>query len=80
MLKREWGENPLRNTVGVCVEGFCIRYRKIVSGKLRRQDIKMRTEVYMMRVTRPALALLYNGLFVLYDSVFVCIVICKRNV
>ena len=44
-MEREWGENPLRLTVGVCIECFYIRYRKIVIGKLRRQDIRMRTEL-----------------------------------
>ncbi len=56
-MEREWGENPLRLTVGVCIECFCIRYRKIVIGKLRRRDIKMQTKVYMVQVTRPALVL-----------------------
>ena len=44
-MEREWGENPLRLTVGVCIECFYIRYRKIVIGKLRRQDMKMRTDL-----------------------------------
>jgi len=53
-VKREWGANPLRRTVGVCIERFCCRGRKPVIGKLRRQAVRMRTSVYTVRVTRPA--------------------------
>lgn len=41
LMKREWGVNPLRITVGVCVECFCVRWRKPVIGKPRRQNKKM---------------------------------------
>lgn len=71
-MEREWGENPLRLTVGVCIECFYIRYRKIVIGKLRRQDMKMRTDLSIWCESQDLLWCYSVSAHLHRDNIFSC--------
>ena len=68
--KREWGENPLRLNCRCVHRSFCIRWRKPVIGKLRRQDIKMQIFLNLYGASHKTC---FDIIFLLWkDNIFGC--------